>query len=490
MFKMITLLIISFISLNTYSKPLIDSKELEFNIFYKSLSLGEINFKTSTKNKSAQKHFELGMKYLHSFMYDLAEEQFLEAQALDSKFVMAYYGELLCQKHMLWQFEDKSNAQKIIKKFKKNTSHLELTKKETELFKSVYILFAAGDSKQNFLNYLNSLSFLHKIYRQDVEISLNLALAKLGFIGQFSNDKRNNKLLASGRKLIEKIYRQNPHHPGAIHYHIHYFDSADPLIAIKAIPSATSALKYLNSSSHITHMSAHAYRRLNLWPQFIEANSASVKASDHICRQKPSDKKLNPKQLLTCDQENRYHSLEWLQYGALKLNKKKIASSALNRIYNDQKIMQKTIYYSWYYRMWARHILSSNNLNQPTIKIKNISKSKEQSYWYSYSECGALLANGLININKKQGIKNTLNRLNTLSALNKHLNFPYIANSCRLNKHLLLAYQAKINKNTNQLKQELEQAQKSQNKLISTEVTPSLNFIYVTDFIGKFIKSS
>ena len=56
--------------------------------------LGDIAFDVSG-NSVAEPAFEKGLLLLHSFEYEDARAAFLEAQALDSTFAMAYWGEAM-----------------------------------------------------------------------------------------------------------------------------------------------------------------------------------------------------------------------------------------------------------------------------------------------------------------------------------------------------------------------------------------------------------
>jgi hypothetical protein len=49
-----------------------------------------IEFSTITNNSLAQKHFILGLAFLHNFGYSFAFEQFEKALNIDSEFAMAY----------------------------------------------------------------------------------------------------------------------------------------------------------------------------------------------------------------------------------------------------------------------------------------------------------------------------------------------------------------------------------------------------------------
>ena len=59
-----------------------------------------------TGSKKALPHFEKGLLLLHSFEYADAREEFLKAQEIDPKMVMAYWGEAMTYNHSLWHEQD------------------------------------------------------------------------------------------------------------------------------------------------------------------------------------------------------------------------------------------------------------------------------------------------------------------------------------------------------------------------------------------------
>lgn len=451
--------------------------------------LGTLNIETSTKSIEAKKHIELGMKFLHAFMYDFAQEEFLKAQALDRQSAMAYYGELMSQKHMLWKFENSSNAHAIINKSKQHLVMDKLLPVERALLQSSYFFFEVNTLPQKRFN--NAISFLTKEIKRlphDIELDLALLLLKLGYVSEFPNSPLVMKYLEQGRKKIENIFKKYPKHPGVIHYHLHYFDSEDKNIAVKAKNTANAASILLYSSSHLTHMSAHIYRRLGLWKAFLAANQRSVEASDKICAYSVKTVgKRREKDLISCDADNRYHGLEWLHFGALKINNIKVAKLALSRMQHDALLAGSDELYGVFYRMWARQVLSSRVINTPIIKLKKITKQNNNMYWMAYSECGALLANGVLKAQKKQSIKSELFRLKIVSQKAASLTDPFVYHSCQLNRTLLLAVQAKGAGLSDEKDKWIARAMKLEKKLISTEATPSLNFIDLNTFILKLL---
>jgi hypothetical protein len=71
--------------------------------------LGRLEFPTSGTGE-AQRHFETGVLYLHSFEYSSALAEFREAECLAPDFAMAYWGEAMTYTHPVWNQQDATAA--------------------------------------------------------------------------------------------------------------------------------------------------------------------------------------------------------------------------------------------------------------------------------------------------------------------------------------------------------------------------------------------
>lgn len=71
--------------------------------------LGTVDFPTSA-SPAAQTPFIRGLLLLHSFEYEDAAKAFREAEAADSGFALAYWGEAMSYTHPLWNEQDSAAA--------------------------------------------------------------------------------------------------------------------------------------------------------------------------------------------------------------------------------------------------------------------------------------------------------------------------------------------------------------------------------------------
>src|SRR5215472_6448065 len=74
--------------------------------------------------------------------------------------------------------------------------------------------------------------------------------------------------------MLEKLYAQNPQHPGVTHFLIHAYDY-HPL-AQKGIPAARRYAGIAPAVPHARHMPSHIYSMVGLWEESITSNASAI----------------------------------------------------------------------------------------------------------------------------------------------------------------------------------------------------------------------
>lgn len=465
--RTIATLVGALLTMNTIATPIHDNiKQLQQNIH-----LGKVGLIVSANNELASRHFELGLGFLHAFMYQLAIDQFKAAQKCDPGFMMAYWGEAMAYKHPIWNVENLEASRNALARYQHHKDHRPLSDKEQRYLKAAQAYFNGSTRQQRDDQYINSMKQFYAAYPNDPNVGAFYALSILGRASDFANETSSQHDISYGRKLITTLYQQFPQHPGIVHYFMHYHDVMDQSVAIQALPAAKTALTLMRSSSHVTHMAAHIYRRLEYWPQFVAANQQSVAAADQLCLL------INGKLDYRCNADNKYHSLEWLQYGNIKLHHYKQANQAFVKMTQVYLQDQSLPYKQWYYRMWSRHIIANHLWHTKAITIDPIAQQDGQLYWSSYSECAALLAKGLLKAHQVQPIKPTLNRLDRIIVLTSTLREPYIGQTCQMAKLKIETEYAKMMKQPRKAAAYASQQASIAKQRHSTALTPSLSIL-------------
>jgi hypothetical protein len=281
-------------------------------------TLGTISF-APYGEKIAQAPFLQGLLLMHNFEYDDAQTSFLEAQKLDSNFHMAYWGEAMTYNHPLWHSQYTDEARAALNKLAPTPEErvaLATTEIEKDLIQSANILYADGDDK--LARDKDYSAFMEKLYRKyegNHEVAAFYALSILA-----ASPDRETEAYGKGAVIALRILKENPQHPGALHYLIHAYD--DPDHAHMALDAANDYSVVAKDAGHALHMPSHIYVALGMWDEVVSSNIASFAASN--------DRRIR----LDLDNNARdYHALQWLMYGHLQRNELREA----NRLLTDMK---------------------------------------------------------------------------------------------------------------------------------------------------------
>ena len=266
-------------------------------------SLGEIVFEV-TGSEEAIPHFHEGLLLLHSFEFDDAAEKFVQAQEIDSNFVMAYWGEAMSYNHPLWRQRFTDDGVAALNKLapsKEERIAKAATDIERDMLAAVEILYEEGEKKEQDIAYKDEMEKLYKKYPGHHEVAAFYSLSLLGS----SKSRTEDDHYDMGAKIVQGIIDENPNHPGALHYLIHSYD--DPDHASLALDAAHSYSKVAPDAEHALHMPSHIFVALGMWDDVIASNIASYEAS--VARMEAKD----------LDNDARgYHAFKWLMYGYLQ----------------------------------------------------------------------------------------------------------------------------------------------------------------------------
>ncbi|MBZ5533980.1 MAG: tetratricopeptide repeat protein [Acidobacteriia bacterium] len=267
--------------------------------------LGSVSFPISCAAE-VQKTFERGVALMHSFEYEPAENAFKEVAARDPQCAMAYWGQAMSLYHSLWarlRKEDLSKGRAILEKA--SQAHPKTTQRERDYIKAVSVLYRLPNDLEYHARvdaYAEAMQGVHERNPKDREAAVFYALALLG------SGPERDETHANGRKavaILNKLYDEQPDHPGIAHYIIHACDN--PAMASLGLAAARKYAAIAPSSPHAVHMPSHIFARLGLWQESIASNTAALKAAD----------KMAGMHLHTM--HHRMHSMDFMQYAYLQI---------------------------------------------------------------------------------------------------------------------------------------------------------------------------
>jgi tetratricopeptide (TPR) repeat protein len=256
---------------------------------------------TSLPGTDAQADYDRALLLLHNFEYPDARDLFREAQKKKPSFALAYWGEAMTFNHPVWQNQDPAGGREVIDRYKRTvTGKSQLPALDRDLLESIEILYGEGSKSERDKSYSDFMGRLYRNYEGNHDVAAFYALSLLGRTLGW-----NTELCNRAAEICKAILKENPKHPGALHYFIHAEDH--PEYAKLAWEEANDYAKVASYSGHALHMPSHIYLALGLWDDVVKSNEISWQAG--VDRKK--DKALNNDAL-------NYHGYWWLEYAYLQ----------------------------------------------------------------------------------------------------------------------------------------------------------------------------
>jgi tetratricopeptide (TPR) repeat protein len=252
---------------------------------------GKVEFPVSCAS-SVQSEFSRGVALLHSFFYEEARRVFASVAERDPKCAMAQWGIAMTWWHPIWTppTPDEMSAGKaaIEKAMAMNAG----TDRERGFITALNVYYNTPDSssagavgqschgpvgpRDRVIAYEKAMHQLRDKFPDDFEIQAFYAFAVLAVGYATPNDTSLSKQLEAAA-ILEKLWKQNPNHPGVVHYLIHCYDY--PALAQRGLAAARSYDSIAPRVPHALHMPSHIFTRLGMWDESIAANRASAEAS-------------------------------------------------------------------------------------------------------------------------------------------------------------------------------------------------------------------
>jgi hypothetical protein len=237
--------------------------------------LGSVNFSTSC-NEAARKDFNRAVALLHSFQFGGAIEGFNRVLGKDATCGIAYWGISLSD----WSnpfapgIKDKGQLQLGRESANRGKSVGAKTERERAYLAAVgnlYSDFESTPQRARLLAYRDAMGEVAAKYPEDPEAQIFYALALAA--SEDPADKTYAGRLKAGA-ILEKLFEEEPTHPGLAHYIIHTYDV--PALAAQALVAARRYSEIAPDAPHALHMPSHTFTRLGYWQESIDSNVAAA----------------------------------------------------------------------------------------------------------------------------------------------------------------------------------------------------------------------
>ena len=274
--------------------------------------LGKVHFETSC-TPAAQKLFNQGMLYQHSFWYRSSKRAFEDALKADPNCAIAYWGialSLLDNPHIPVPPANLPLGLEAIQKAKALNAKTQRERDYIDALANMYVDHDKVDHRTRVQKYLTAQEEVAQRYPKDDEAQIAYAIT-LNAAASPADKTYANQL--KGAALLEPIFKRQPQHPGVAHYLIHLYDY--PALAEKGLNAAKRYSKIAAAAPHAQHMPSHIFTRVGYWKESITANAESARIAK-----------------LDAEQHDQAHGMDYLVYAHLQLAQDKKAKAVADEL--------------------------------------------------------------------------------------------------------------------------------------------------------------
>jgi hypothetical protein len=275
-------------------------------------TLGTVHFETSCKPE-AQKLFDQGMLYQHSFWYRASQNVFEDVLKADPECGIAYWGialSLLWNPHIPPPAKNLAEGAAALTKAKSVGAGTPRERDYIDALSAMYADYDKVDHRTRMLAYVKAMEQLAQRYPNDDEAQIYYALA-LNTSASPADKTYASQL--KGAAILEVIAKRQPQHPGVAHYLIHLYDY--PAIAEKGLEAARRYAKIAPAAAHALHMPSHIFTRVGYWKESIDSNVASQRVAKEAG-----------------DFHDQLHSMDYLVYAYLQLGQDAKAKAVIDEM--------------------------------------------------------------------------------------------------------------------------------------------------------------
>ena len=235
--------------------------------------LGKVNFPTSC-DPAVQPQFNSAVAMLHSFWYEKASDTFAAVAQNDPHCGMAYWGIAMTHYHQIWDAPGPADLKAGMSAMEQAKTAGAKTQREQDYIAAIGTFYKDNDKldhRTRALAYEKAMEQLQARYPDDSEAAVFYALALVATAPPADKTYVNQRKAGA---ILERIFVEQPEHPGVAHYIIHAYDY--PPLAERALEAARRYAKIAPDSPHALHMPSHIFTRLGLWQESIDSNLASA----------------------------------------------------------------------------------------------------------------------------------------------------------------------------------------------------------------------
>jgi hypothetical protein len=263
-----------------------------------------------------QKPVERGVAMLHSFWYEEAEKQFQQIEKDDPKCAIAHWGVAMSLWHQLWNRPDIAVLDRGGAELKSAKS-LPGTPREKDYIAALSKFYE--HPRKPYQKRVTAYSkAMEKVYAKNPDDHEAAAFYALSLLTAEPDHDKTNSNRKQAAAVLEKLFAEEPRHPGVAHYLIHTYDK--PEMAQLGLPAARKYAELAPAAPHALHMPAHIFARLGLWQDDIDSNARSIAAT-----QKEAAEHMG-------GEGHQFHAMDFLVYAYLQTGREQDAQKIIDEV--------------------------------------------------------------------------------------------------------------------------------------------------------------
>jgi len=280
----------------------------------------EVDFATSC-SPVVQHTFKHAVWTLHSFWYPEALKDFTAVTEAEPDCAIGYWGIAMSHWYPLWYPPPaaalKAGSEAVAKAMAAPTK----TDREKDYIAAIAAFYRDNDKldhRTRAVAYEKAMEQVYLKYPEDREAAVFYALALNATALPTDKTYANQKKAA---EILNQVWKEEPNHPGVVHYLIHSDDSAQ--FAQAGLDAAICYAKIAPDVPHALHMPSHIFTRLGMWQESIDSNrAASAAALAYI------QKAVGP----GAYDNNTVHAMDYLEYAYLQTAQDSAAKAVVDEL--------------------------------------------------------------------------------------------------------------------------------------------------------------
>ena len=255
-------------------------------------NLGSHRHTITTSVPRAQDYFNQGLRLVFGFNHGEAIRAFREAQRLDPRCAMCFWGEALAHGPHVNAPMDSAGSVGAWAALERAVALAPAAPPaERAYIRALQARYAAtppADRAGLDSAYAGAMAQLVREYPDDLDAAMLYAEALMDLRPWAYWEKDGTPYPQTDIIVtqLERVLAKNSNHPGACHYYIHAVEAVAPE---KAVPCAERLATLMPGAGHMVHMPGHIYIRVGRYVDAINANVHAVHADEsYIASERPS----------------------------------------------------------------------------------------------------------------------------------------------------------------------------------------------------------